>query len=155
MRLAYLHPRDCEVMPRSVTLSNTPASVAVVEAEVARLVEALGGGVDEFMSTHNCRVAEQPPELAAAYAHAGTSWRGTAAIAGLEVDHDALRRIGIPSLLLRGEHDFVTEACIEPWRKLPYVREVTLPGASHHALLERPEAYLAELASFLCAHDQA
>ena len=153
--LAYLHLRDSDVMPRSLTLSNTPTSVPVVEAEVARLVEALSGSVDEFMSRHNCRTSEQPPELAAAYAHAGTSWRGTTAIAGLEVDGNALRHIQTPSLVMRGQHDFVTEACIETWRKMPNLREVVIQDASHHALLERPQAYLAELATFLCEHDQA
>ena len=142
------------VQPRSLTLSNAPASVPLVETEAAKLVEAAGGSIEAFMSKHNCRLpGGQPEALAAAYEHAGTTWRGSSAIEGLEVDREVLQSIACPALVIRGEHDFVTELCTAPWRALPLAQFVTIPGASHHTLLEDPERYLAELSAFLCAHD--
>lgn len=111
------------------------------------------GSVEQFMAAHNCRLPGEQPELAAAYAHAGTTWRGSSAIAGLEVDADALGCIGCPTLVLRGEHDFVTEACVAPWSALPEATFVTLAGTSHHALLEDTGAYLSALGGFLCESD--
>ena len=143
-------------LPRSLTLSNSPASVALVEAEASRLVQECDGDVGAFMARHNCMIEPQPQPIADAYAHAGTSWRGSGVIAGVEVSEATMAQITCPVLCLRGEHDFVTEACIEPWRKgLPAgaARFVTIAGASHHALLEKPEAYLTELDAFLREHD--
>ena len=149
---SFLSRPDAGRNPCSLTLSNSPASVALVEAEAARLIEEQGS-VEQFMAAHNCRLPGEPPELAAAYAHAGTTWRGSGAIAGLEVDADALGCIGCPTLVLRGEHDFVTEACVAPWSALPEATFVTLAGASHHALLEDTGAYLSALGGFLCESD--
>ena len=66
-----------------------------------------------------------------------------------------MARVRCPALCLRGEHDFVTEACVEGWRALPDVRLVTLEGCTHHALLEEPAAYLGVLTGFLGEHDGA
>ena len=57
------------------------------------------------------------------------------------------------ALVLRGEHDFCTEACVAGWAGLRDCRFVTLEGASHHALLEAPEEYLRLLGAFLAEHD--
>eukprot|EP00966_Prymnesium_polylepis_P221305 5119357-Prymnesium_polylepis.1 len=109
------------------------------------------------MRRHNCRVqgddGAQPARLAEAYAHAGTCWRGSAAIAGVAAGADAMACVDCPALCMRGEHDFVTEACVEGWRGLPDVRFVTLDGCAHHALLEEPAAYLDALGGFLAEHD--
>ena len=140
--------------PLTLTISNTPSSVQLVEAEAGRLVEACGGDVAAFMQAHNCRLDPQPARLAEAYAHAGTIWRGSGAIAGLEADPAALARVRCPALCLRGEHDFVTEACVEGWQALPDVRFVTLEGCAHHALLEQPAQYLRALTGFLDEHDR-
>jgi proline iminopeptidase len=149
---SFLSRTDAGCNPCSLTLSNSPASVALVEAEATRLIGEQGS-VEQFMAAHNCRLPGEPPELAAAYAHAGTTWRGSGAIAGLEVDAGALGAIGCPTLVLRGEHDFVTEACVAPWSALPEATFVTLAGASHHALLEDTGAYLSALGGFLCESD--
>ena len=149
---SFLSRPDAGPCPCSLTLSNSPASVALVEAEAMRLIEEQGS-VEQFMAVHNCRLPGEQPELAAAYAHAGTTWRGSGAIAGLEVDADALGCIGCPTLVLRGEHDFVTEACVAPWSALPEATFVTLAGASHHALLEDTPSYLRTLGGFLCDSD--
>ena len=149
---SFLSRPDAGRCPCSLTLSNSPASVALVEAEAMRLIEEQGS-VEQFMAAHNCRLPGEQPELTAAYAHAGTTWRGSGAIAGLEVDAGALGRIGCPTLVLRGEHDFVTEACVAPWSALPEATFVTLAGTSHHALLEDTGAYLSSLGGFLCESD--
>ena len=139
----------------SLTLSNTPTSVPLVEAEAGRLIaDECEGEVSNFMAKHNYRGGpDQPPQLAAAYAHAGTTWRGTAAIAGLEASAEAMAECNLPALVVRGEHDFCTQACVEGWRGLPNVMFETIDGASHHSLLEDPERYLHVLSSFLEAHD--
>ena len=134
-------------------LSNTPSSVALVEAEAGRLLQACDGAAEAFMAAHNYRGGEQPPQLAAAYAHAGSTWRGSGAIQGVEATAEAMSRVACASLVLRGEHDFCTEACVEAWSGLPDARFVTLAGASHHALLESPEEYLEALRTFLIEND--
>ena len=153
--LAFLHlssdGRGADDQPVSFTLSNTPTSVPLVEAEAGRLVEACGS-VESFMAKHNLRAppdADPPETIAAAYAHAGNTWRGTTAIEGLEASTEAMARVPCPSLVIRGEHDFCTAACVAGWAQLPDVRFETLAGASHHALIEAPERYLQALSAFL------
>ena len=148
--LAFLHC-VADGAPRSLTLSNTPASVPVVEAEAARLAEACGG-VEAFLETHNYRGgAAGQKHIDAAYARAGDAWRGTAAIRGLEAK--TFSAVRCPTYVLRGEHDFVTEPCVDPWRQIADVRVDELPGRSHHALLEDGDDYVARLAAFLDAHE--
>lgn len=156
--LAAASPSKCAgvaAAPLSLTLSNTPTSVPQVEAEATRLLDACGGDGAAFMAAHNLRIeGDQPPPLAAAYAHAGSTWRGTAAIAGVAVSSAKMASVRCPALVLRGEHDFVTAACVQGWEEhLPSVSMVTLMGASHHALLEQPDEYLATLGDFLREHD--
>ena len=139
---------------QTLTLSNTPSSVPLVEVEAQRLLTDCDGDVEAFMAKHNYRGGpEQPPQLAAAYAHAGTTWRGSGVIAGLEASPAAMDRVSCPALVLRGEHDFVTAACVKGWEGLKRSRFVTLPGLSHHALLEDRDGYLQVLGRFLEEHD--
>ena len=137
--------------PVSLTLSNTPTSVPLVESEAGRLVrDECGDQVELFMQRFNCRAEPAPEALAAAYAHAGSTWRGTAAIEGLEVDCEAPSAITCPTLVLRGEHDFVTDLCVSGWsRAIPHAEFNVLEDCSHHALLESPELYLGQLGAFL------
>ena len=123
--------------PLSLTLSNTPSSVPLVEAEAGALAEKCKDA-SAFMDRHNYRGESPSPLLAAAYDHAGSSWRGTAAIAGLEASAEAMARVPCPTLVLRGEHDFVTARCVEAWRGIGDVTFEELQGCSHHALLEDP-----------------
>uniref|UniRef100_A0A7S4C1E5 AB hydrolase-1 domain-containing protein n=1 Tax=Chrysotila carterae TaxID=13221 RepID=A0A7S4C1E5_CHRCT len=138
-------------LPLSLTLSNTPSSVALVEAEAARLLDACGGDPNAFSLAHTCRVVPPPALLADAYAHAGTVWRGTAAISGWEADLSQLDRKRWPlhTLLMTAEADFVTPACMRAWETLPGCRTVQIAGASHHALLEEPEQYFRLLVEHL------
>jgi pimeloyl-ACP methyl ester carboxylesterase len=73
---------------RSVIISNSPTSVALVEEEAGRLVDA-AGSVDAFKAAHECRLPVRPKALEDAYAHAGALWRGTSAIADWSLDPDA------------------------------------------------------------------
>mmetsp|Transcript_13959 Transcript_13959/g.23129 ORF Transcript_13959/g.23129 Transcript_13959/m.23129 type:complete len:308 (-) Transcript_13959:84-1007(-) len=146
-------------VPLTLILSNSPSSVPLVEAEAGRLLKRFDGDVEAFMQAHNCRLTPEgdgkglPARLAAAYAHAGSTWRGSSAISDLVIDVAAMKMVRCPTLCLRGEHDFVTEACVNGWQNLPDVRFVTIEGCAHHALLEDTDRYLEELAQFLCEHD--
>lgn len=157
--LAFLHVasegRGSNDEPVTITLSNTPTSVPLVEAVAQGLVSSHDGSIEKFMATHNYRSHGTPQHelLAAAYAHAGSTWRGTSAIHGLEASLSAMAHVSCPALVMRGEHDFVTAECVDGWRQLPNVHFVTLPEASHHALLEKPQLYLEVLRKFLRDHD--
>lgn len=141
--------------PRSLTLSNVPSSVPVLLEEVAALLAELGGDGSRFDATHVCRLAERPAPLLAAYApgHPGDHWRGVDVIADWCVPEGGLAAFPTPVLLLAGEHDFVTPRAMQGWRQLPDQLLVVLPGVAHHALLESPAAYGAELEAFLRKHE--
>lgn len=64
-----------------------------------------------------------------------------------------LDSVTLPVLRLAAEHDFVTPRAMEGWQQLAQQRLEVIPGAAHHALLERPELYGACLERFLQEHD--
>jgi pimeloyl-ACP methyl ester carboxylesterase len=66
-----------------------------------------------------------------------------------------LGSLTLPVLLLAAEHDFVTLRAMEGWQYLAQQRLEVIPGAAHHALLEKPEVYGACLEGFLQEHDSA
>jgi proline iminopeptidase len=155
----------------SVTLSSTPTCVQLVEQEADRLVAALDTDTDDetpsisvaerFRLQHQCRTPEMPRALADAYAHAGTVWRGTRAIADYQAapspPSETVKARRMPScMVLRGEHDFVTEPCVEGWKKCfnhKFVRYKTLEGCSHHGLLENGPLYGDVVDSFFGEYD--
>ena len=58
--------------------------------------------------------------------------------------------IEVPTLLLNGRHDEVTELCIEPWFKsIPDVKWVTLENSSHMAHFEERQRYMEICSTFL------
>mmetsp|Transcript_106044 Transcript_106044/g.306721 ORF Transcript_106044/g.306721 Transcript_106044/m.306721 type:complete len:316 (+) Transcript_106044:197-1144(+) len=144
---------------RSVILSSTPTNVAQVEGEADRLVgDIRKSGVptedigEEFRKRHQVQTDQQPDPLAEAYQEAGTTFRGTTAIADYVADAES--KIETPALILRGEKDFVTSSCVQGWKELFedfQIRE--LKGCSHHGLLERPEEYADVLTSFWAQHE--
>jgi len=142
-------------LPRSLTLSNVPSSVPFLLEDVAALLEALGGDGSRFDAAHVCRTSPRPAALLAAYAagHPGSDWRGVDVIADWCASEPSLASLNLPVLLLAAEHDFVTPRSMEGWQKLIKQIQVALPGAAHHALLEMPEAYGAQLEAFLQAHE--
>ncbi len=141
--------------PRSLTLSNVPSSVPVLLEDVAALLAGLGGDGSRFDATHVCRTTPRPAALLAAYApgHPGSHWRGVDVIADWCAPQGRLASFATPVLLLAGEHDFVTPRSLEGWHPLPDQHLVVLAGAAHHALLEQPEIYGAQLEAFLQTHE--
>jgi alpha-beta hydrolase superfamily lysophospholipase len=135
-----LAPNSGLPVPRSLTLSNVPSSVPVLLEDVAALLAHLDGDGARFDVTHVCRTPPRPPELLAAYApgHPGNHWRGVDVIADWCATEPSLGCLTLPVLLLAAEHDFVTPRSMESWQRLAQQRLEIIPGAAHHALLERP-----------------
>ena len=142
-------------LPRSLSFSNVPSSLPVLLEEVAALSADLEGDGARFEATHVCRLASRPAALQAAYApgHPGEHWRGVEVIADWCVAEGGLAAFSTPVLLLAGEHDFVTPRSMQAWHQLPDQRLVVLPGVAHHALLESPGVYGAQLEGFLQAQE--
>ena len=102
---------------------------------------------DLFRQQYECRVVPTPLPLTDAYAQAGNVWKGMEAIPDYVAQHGGMTT---PALILRGEHDFISERCIEGWSALlPQSQCVTLAGCSHHALLENEGMYGAVVGGFL------
>lgn len=172
----------------SLILSSTPTSAALIQLESERLYERLTGiGVssndsstseelqkkkerlrrsmmhsEDFRQTHECRLPNPPLALLDALAQMGpVPWRGVPAIDGYEALGSVHDRI--PSLLLRGEYDFCTEACMRGWKERlcseedddNNVEERILANCSHYAMLEDEDQYGKELLRFVKLHDKA
>jgi proline iminopeptidase len=157
---------------RSVILSSTPTSIQLVLQESQRLLQELkdelvdDDDVDDkhrlqqtFQQTHQCRVVPLPLTLTDAYA-AGTSvWRGMEAfpdyVAQLSPGNTTEKStIMTPALILQGQHDFVTQRCVDGWRELLLnSQQVTLAGCSHYGLLENEDMYGAVIGGFIEDHD--
>jgi pimeloyl-ACP methyl ester carboxylesterase len=75
--------------------------------------------------------------------------RGLTEVLDVDLRH-AIPRIGVPALVIVGEHDRVTPpaAAVELAGELPDARLVVLEGAGHLPMLERPEALAAVLRDF-------
>lgn len=142
-------------LPRSLSLSNVPSSVPVLLEDVGALLADLGGDGSRFEETHVCRLTPRPAPLQAAYApgHPGSHWRGVDVIADWCMPEGSLTSFSTPMLLLAAEHDFVTPRSMQGWQRLAHQRLVVLPGVAHHALLESPETYGAQLEAFLQQHE--
>ena len=149
----------------SFIASSTPTSVPKVEAQVQELLQSLLEEDDDettveerFQKKHICRTEEKPKALEDAYAHAGTVWRGSNAIADYVAeppsdDADPLP----PAMIMRGEHDFVTDDCCRDWKERLWnqkrIRERVLDGCSHHGLLENGFVYGDMVDSFCIEYD--
>jgi proline iminopeptidase len=138
----------------STILSSTPTSVALVESEVNHLLSTLQSSssslddstlMEQFHLNHQCRISNQPQPLVDAYAHAGSVWRGTTAISDYQATLPNKGSARMPScMVMRGEHDFVTQTCIDGWKQCfnhNYVRSKVMDGCSHHGLLEQGALY--------------
>ena len=139
--------------PRSLTLSNVPSSVPFLLEDVAALLEALGGDASRFDAIHACRASPRPAALLAAYApgHPGSHWRGVDVIADWCASAPSLAHMTLPALLLAAEHASVTTRSLEGWENHPTQRLVVLPGATHPAQHEMPEASRAHRSHLIAA----
>jgi len=164
---------------RSVCLMGTPSSASILRAEAQRLLrraqaEGHSNAKAVFWYRHYCCL-QTPGCLAEAYPgvmqeHLG-GWEPWDAwvLRGWEIRRSELAKRyaestgSAPLLSVRGEDDFVTEACVEAWRGVrdslqaaaggpgraaarsgPAAggfREEVIHGCSHHTHLEAPEAF--------------
>mmetsp|Transcript_15839 Transcript_15839/g.24653 ORF Transcript_15839/g.24653 Transcript_15839/m.24653 type:complete len:344 (-) Transcript_15839:81-1112(-) len=156
----------------SVILSSTPTNVKLVEEEAHRLHSQIKNENPEeedesvvaeaFRQEHQCRTPEMPLPLQEAYQNAGTVWRGTDAIRDYVAKAVAQEETArMPSaMVLRGEHDFVTEVCVEGWSSKTdplfnhkFVRSKTVEGCSHHGLLENEKMYGEMIDNYFAEYD--
>lgn len=161
----------------SVVLSSTPTSISLAEEEVTRLLRVIvdGGAIREeseitnlFRKRHQCRsavatfggVARFPKPLRNAYAHAGTGrWRDTAAVREYAATApDPKAETMPPAMIIRGEYDFVTNACVKGWSKSglfnhDLVREKLFDDCSHFVLLENGKSYGESISAFCAEYD--
>lgn len=161
----------------SLTLSNTPASMEISHEESGRLVNSIKEECmlennastesdmptsrivnDRFRKRHECRTENVPEALVTAIQSRGVTF-GPDAVRNYIVSKpthlhsssprsvDAPNESMPPMLLIRGEHDFVTEECIKGWRKIftsdtsSGYREEVLNDCSHYCHLENPQGF--------------
>ena len=64
---------------------------------------------------------------------------------------DGVESISVPTLVLRGEHEYeaIASECEELARRIPGARVVVIPGAGHKLPLEQPEALTEAVVAFL------
>jgi pimeloyl-ACP methyl ester carboxylesterase len=149
----------------SMILSSTPTDVKRVEGEAQRLIDTLlkvdndeTKVGERFRLAHTCQTPEMPQPLINAYAHAGAVWRGTTAIPNYVAAPPTFSSGTStlpPTMVLRGEHDFVTEVCVQEWKtNIPTrIRFKTLSGCAHHGLLEKGSTYGDMIDSFCGEYD--
>lgn len=152
----------------SLLLSNSPTSMALSDQEWDRLLDELRKEDDNiftlderFRKRNQCRTPSVPPALADAFRHVGTTWHGTGVVSdyiALPPSSDQAAKALPPTILIRGEHDFVTEVCVEGWRELfgkglGGFRETIMDGCSHYCHLEDGENYGALVGRFCSEFD--
>jgi pimeloyl-ACP methyl ester carboxylesterase len=117
-------------------------------------------GARLFAETHECRVCPLPLALQQSFAMAGffsspAGWQSVQDYVAHDDDNESLP--SMPLLLLHGEFDFISKACLEPWviplggghTAAPTL--VTLPGVAHYGMLEDERTYGTVLRDFLAA----
>ena len=138
-----------ELLELAVTISRTEGMGALQEA-----MDALGGGplvtpaynaLDRARPDHDAfsrrKLAACVPAMYAALAQQLPEAR----------DHrDMLRALDVPALVLVGEQDKpFLDACAALADAIPGARHVVIPDAGHSPQFENPDAWWAELSSFL------
>jgi len=155
----------------SLTLSNTPANMVLSHEESGRLVQSINEEFilenstavlpvsrivnDRFRKRHECRTENAPEPLVTAIQSRGVTFgpeavRDYIAFPPAHLHSSSPRSVNAPNklmppvLLIRGEHDFVTEECIKGWRKIFTTdtthgyREEVLNNCAHYCHLENP-----------------
>lgn len=165
----------------SMTLSSAPANLREVEEETKLLLRTLRprsnsdcsdmsiddkntevDSFDEsalFQRTFVCRSSDGalPEPLQEAYTKRGTVWEGTDVIIDYVAqplsNAIAASEMLPPTLLLRGEYDFVSEKYgFNEWKKVINHDSVvcqTLMGCAHYSMLENTMAHSMDLSAFL------
>jgi len=159
----------------SLTLSSTPTDLPHALRDIDRIKARLKSEVIQrstssfddpdhavaecFAEQYECRVRPLPLQLQQSFAMAGfhSSPAGWQSIKDYVVQTPAAdKKLKLPLLLLRGEFDFISNACMEPWwdcvestltndeRSI-----VTMPGVAHYGMLEDERGYGAVIREFL------
>lgn len=161
----------------SLTLSNAPSNMALSHEESGRLVKSINEEFmlennaasdmpvsrivnERFRKRHECRTENVPEPLVTAIQSRGLTFGPEAVrdyIAFPPATHlshsssprsvNASNKLMPPVLLIRGEHDFVTEECIRGWRKIFTTdvtigyREEVMNDCAHYCHLEDPQGF--------------
>jgi len=156
----------------SLTLSDTMAATDLIAPSVEARREAiraeLGPGADEdtveqlFAERNICRVP-MTDELAYSFAQLAENRTIHDALGGRDgapgtltgwSSIDRLHRLTVPTLVLAGEHDQVSEIAWGPFvDRIPGVASHVFAGASHVPFIESPEEYRTVLRDFLRAQE--
>ena len=133
-----------------------------------------------FRETHECRMTPTPFPLMDSYSRVGPmKLRGLQSIGNYtatlsstssssslssptlsspttqgEAEEEAIPpapvKLQVPVLVLRGQHDFVTDVCVKDWDNLfQGCHYMTLAGCAHYGMLENEVMYGSVLSSFL------
>lgn len=134
-------------------LENNAVGTAASDILVSRIVN------DRFRKRHECRTENVPQPLVTAIQSRGLTYgpeavRDYIAFPPTQLLHsssprsvNATNKLMPPVLLIRGEHDFVTEECIRGWRKIFSTdstygyREEVLNNCAHYCHLENPQGF--------------
>jgi pimeloyl-ACP methyl ester carboxylesterase len=164
--LALEHALARQETLSTLILSSTLASTEEWEVEVKRLRDAIATEDDaeatvELEARHFYRGGDEPEEIRLMRAERGPAvyeamwgpneWTATGALRGWDA-RPRLRELTLPTLILRGAHDFSTPAISKTLTDgIPHAREAVLPQSSHTPVLEETERYLECIQSFLYA----
>ncbi|MBV9387511.1 MAG: proline iminopeptidase-family hydrolase [Chroococcidiopsidaceae cyanobacterium CP_BM_ER_R8_30] len=169
--LALEHALSQAMGLASLVLANTPASVQQFVNEAYGLMNSLPEDVKEIIHQHEtagttqdpeykqaievfnhcflCRLDPWPSCLTSAYSKAGIEFRGAGKIINWNVEN-RLSEIFVPTLLLSGQYDQVTPACIEQLKQgISDSDWVLFENSSHMPHLEETERFLQVLDEFL------
>lgn len=152
-----------EHMPRclSFILSNASTNFILSDSERCRLYDQLQGQQssgrvsskalrENFFRAHICRTTEIPPALKSALTRRGKVWSANDYVA-VPLDTDVRFP---PVLIIRGEHDFITETCTSAWNDLigksgaRTIQKVVMSECAHYPHLEHPMEYAREIHCF-------
>ena len=105
---------------------------------------------DQFFQTHICRTSTKPVDLVSALSRRGKDWSANdysvSSVSEIAVSGDTFP----PVLIIRGQYDFVTEACTQGWNDIFAshmknsncgLQEVVLEDCAHYPHFEQPENY--------------
>jgi L-proline amide hydrolase len=126
---------------------------------------AYHAAVTVFYERHLCRVVPFPPEVLASLAQLEAEPTVYHTMNGPSEFHvigtirdwnivDRLDAISAPTLVISGEHDEATPACVAPYvERIAGARWRVFAGCSHMPHVEDAAAYMAEVGAFLKQHD--
>lgn len=159
----------------SLTLNSTPANMGTSLEECSRLEEEVRRELqlddkepheasrmvqDRLRKRNECRTEEMPDSLKDAIENRGTTF-GPEDVKDY-VAYPPSSQFFPPVLLIRGQYDFITEACVEGWREIfgqdsssrgNSYREETMKDCAHYCHLEDAKNFGDQVKSHLFIND--